>query len=389
MPMRMALRYLAGYVEAVCRGGFAERFLSACMAAGLDLFDVRPGADGVRFCVRARDYAAAARAAKKCQCRVRIERKRGLRFPLHGVRQRGPLAAGLAVFAAVLIFLGGCVVTVDIRGSSLVSRSELRAALGRYGLRAGMARGDVRVDYVEQNVLMELPQLAWIAVNLSYGKATVEVTDKQTKPGTQTGDPGCMIVASRDAQIRRVDLVSGVAQVRPGDVVRAGQPLVLPQPQALPGSWARAANARILAYTTYGQSFTVGGVYVCDVPTGERESRRALLLLGGCLPLGRAGSSFGRFETQSYTRPLVLFGVELPAAVRTLEYTRLETRSYALDARRALLLLHEWRDAYERETLAGRRILSREEDFGPFGDGWRCTVSYLCEECIEKYIQIE
>ncbi|MEA4912852.1 MAG: sporulation protein YqfD [Oscillospiraceae bacterium] len=389
MLLRILLRYCAGYVEVRCTGGFPEKFLCAAMREGLDVFDVRPRAGGMEFCVLAGEYAAAARAAKKCQCRTHILKKHGLRFPLHGVRQRGPLAAGIAVFAAVLLFLGSCVVSVDIAGSSLVSKDALLTALEKNGLAPGMLQSDVQVDSVEQNVLMELPQLAWIAVNLSFGKATVEVTDKQTKPADGVPQMGLYIVAACDAQIKRIDVQSGVAQVRPGDVVTAGQTLVLPEANVLTGSWTGGVSADILAYTAYEKTFFVPRSYTCSILTGAAARHCTLTLLGARIPLDWTKDPFMRSQIGSYKEPFRLFGVELPVALVTQEYSELQTRTVELDERRAQLFLKEEAAAYEKDALAACRILSRETLFEPTTTGWQYTVRCLCEERIENYIQIE
>ncbi len=389
MPLRVLLRYIFGYVEAELAGGFSARFFSEAMRRGLDIFDVSPRRGGAECCVRAGDYKDAARLAKKCQCRLKIEKKHGLRFPLHGAKQKGPLAVGFAAFAAVLILLGGCVVTVDVRGSSLISKSALMQTLEKYGLACGVPQSAVRVDYIEQSVLLELQQLSWIAVNLSYGKATVEVRDKAAPPDSGVGARAVKIVAARDAQIKRISVESGEALVKAGDVVYAGQELVVPSGLTQAGSWTTAVKAEIVAYTEYEASFSVSRVYEYTEATGNAAAHRSLRLFGALLPLDWTKNPFALSSEQSYTVPCVLFGTQLPAALVTREYIELAARTEPLDESGAALLLKRRCEAYERETLDGKRVLNRETAFSATDGGWEYTIRYLCEEKIENYIQIE
>lgn len=385
MNARELLSGARGIVRAECAGGFFERFLSEALNMGIEPFNVRFEGGAASFCVDARRYSRLRPLARSCQCRMRVIEKRGLPFALRKIKNALPLAVGLVVMLAAVWTLGELVVSVDIKGTSTIPRAEITASLERCGLKVGMWRSQVDVSRAEQLVLLDNERLSWAAINLSYGRATVELRDRLEGEYNPAVQPGGAIVAKRDAQIISVTLTSGEALVKAGETVSALERLVIPTKLAAQGSWAAGVAASVRGRTYYSERFESDYHEVFRERTGRSERARALSLGGLRLPLGARGCSYRWFDTLEYSEPIALFGFELPLRVETTEYFEINQRSERLTASRAEKLLHERRAEFERTALAGADILYKSASFSEAERGWALETEYICEEEIGEY----
>jgi similar to stage IV sporulation protein len=373
-------RFIRGYAEVRCDGGLFGRFFDSAIKQGLGVFGVRMRGNTATFRVDLADYAALARIARKSQCRMRVTKKRGLYFAWRGLDNKAALISGLLVFCTVLYLLGGMVFVIEIGGESVIPKKTLIESLARNGLSVGMMQSAVDTDRVEHLVMLENERLAWIAVNLSFGVATVEVRDRLPEP-PEDGPGARRIVASRDAQIKSISVTSGRALVAPGDVVSAGQPLAEAESNA-EGSWTEGARAVVMAYTSYTEIFTVSKDHVFRARTGRVFEKRAIVTGEGELPISFGKNSFRYFDVVRYERPITLFSVELPVRLAVAEYHEVEQSARRINIYEARAVFEEYQRLYERGEMAGRQILNRVEEVSDTGAGYEFLVRYLCLENI-------
>ena len=75
-------------------------------------------------------------------------------------------------------------------------------------------------------MLLEIPELSWVAVNVSGCRANVEVRERRTAPKLLDRKIPCNLVARRDGLVLRVQALGGVPQVLKGMSVTEGQLLI-------------------------------------------------------------------------------------------------------------------------------------------------------------------
>ena len=75
-------------------------------------------------------------------------------------------------------------------------------------------------------MLLEIPELSWVAVNVSGCRANVEVRERRTAPKPLDRKTPCNLVARRDGLVLRVQALGGVPQVLKGMSVTEGQLLI-------------------------------------------------------------------------------------------------------------------------------------------------------------------
>ncbi|MEG0751655.1 MAG: sporulation protein YqfD [Oscillospiraceae bacterium] len=386
MSLSGIVSLFAGSVRAQCAGGAFERFLQCALEAGIEPSCIKKS-DGVGlFTVGAREYHKLRHSARLCQCHMRAIEKRGLPFAVRRIKCRGPLALGLIVMLLSVFVLGNLVVTIDICGSSTIPRATIIESLSRAGLSVGMWQGKTDVELVEQLVLLENERLSWIAINLSFGKASVELRDKLKKSNDVVNPLGGSIIATRDAQVRKVKLVGGTALVKPGDVVRAGQTLVNQSELSGAGSWAREAEAAITGRTVYKETFEIEKTQILRERTGRVKRVSSLSFCDFTLPKISASCDFTYFDVLEYRRPLIIFSAELPVRICTTEYTEVVQRTRKLNELQAQILFDERIDKYEKEKFRSSKVLSRELTVSDDGSKYRLIAEYMCDEEIGQYI---
>ena len=79
---------------------------------------------------------------------------------------------------------------------------------------------------IRNHVLLEIPELSWVAVNVSGCRANVEVRERRTAPEPLDRKTPCNLVARRDGLVLRVQALGGVPQVLKGMSVTEGQLLI-------------------------------------------------------------------------------------------------------------------------------------------------------------------
>ena len=305
MLTRLLIRYLLGYVELSANGGNIEGFLSELFNEGVAAFGIIKRKRVTRLCVLARSYKIVARTAKKHGCRVRISSKRGAVFFFLRLKQKNSLLCGFLAFALTFFLLGQTVFSLEISGDSAVSKGEITSALARYGLSVGVWQRMVDIDYIKQNVMLDIDELAWMTINLSFGRAEVVFHDK-TDEINKNEIKNIRIVALRDGQIKRVDVESGLALVSAGDVISKGQTLVEEAPFHIESSWTGGVKAQVLAYTSYTAEFCVDRRYSYRCLTDRKLILKRLRLYNAEIPLGVKKNGFFDYELFEYAVPFEL-----------------------------------------------------------------------------------
>jgi len=383
MLVKKLIRYLMGYVDVRCDGGLFNRFFDLAMKEGVRVFNARVKGNTAFFCVYIADYKRLRKIAKKSQCKMRTQKKHGIYFPYRRIEQKAALAVGLAAFILVVFLLGGTVFTIRIEGSSTIPKETLIASLEANGLRAGMLQSGVDIRQVEYGVLLDNSRLSWIAINFSFGVATVEVKDK-----VDIGDtPGVTrIVARCDAQVKSVTVMGGVGLVEPGDVVQKGQDLVVINELAEDSSWTGNVDACIMGYTENTYIFTLSKNHIFREETGNTVTHKTLVIGDVSIPASAGKNTFRYYDEITYQRPIELFAVELPAKMIVTEYIEINQYSAVLNEQHALKIFTENLSVFEKELFSGAEILTREAKITDAGSEFVYTVTYFCLEDIGEYL---
>ena len=382
MPIAKFLRRLRGFVRFSLRGGCPERVITLAARDGVFIRDVHAVEGGVCAYVDARDYRRLRRHAKNNGCRMRVERKFGLPFLFCRGRRRNGLIAGAAAAALLLALLSHSVWVMDISGNKNVPEGEILYELRRQGIYPGAFKSDIDLIAAEQNALIALPELSWLAVNLRGSRASVEVRERTSSPETVALSAPCNVVAARGGTIKRVSAFKGDAVVSEGDSVAAGDLLVSGLTEE---AGAVHASAECIAEVPVRIEIFVPYVSTEREYTGETVKKTTLHLFNLNIPL----SFFKKMDYNKYdytidTEYLRFGGGELPLGATVTEYrefVEIEKRVTPREAAESASL--QARERAEREK-EGCEVLSETERATFLPDGAVYTVELLLETDIAK-----
>lgn len=220
-------QYLRGEVRIRAESAFPERIVNLCAARGIALRELKWRSPTEFTCrLSRRDFGRLRRASAKLECTLEVEGRRGLPFLLGRVRRRHVLLAGSCLVLSALLAGSLFVWDFTVEGNETVTDERILRALEAYGLHRGAFAFSVDSEDMRNHVLLEIPELSWIAVNVSGYQAHVQVRERTPRPELADKRAPANIVASRDGYVVRVEPLGGDKQVLVGDTVEAGQLLI-------------------------------------------------------------------------------------------------------------------------------------------------------------------
>ena len=218
---------LRGQVRVRVECAFPERVLNLCGARNLAFWDLAWESETAFTCrISRQDLAVLRKAAEPLGCDLSVVRREGAPYFLARFRHRQALVIGL-VGCALALFLGSFFVwDFQVEGNETVPTEEILRALERHGVGLGSFGLSLDGEDLRNHILLEIPELSWIAVNVSGCRAHVQVRERVMKPELLDEVTPANVVARRDGLVLRVRAMNGVAAVLPRTAVTAGQLLI-------------------------------------------------------------------------------------------------------------------------------------------------------------------
>jgi len=116
MLIKILLSYILGYVTVTIEGYYIERFINICKSKKIAIWNLKRNKEvSLTFRTQVKEFKNVCKIAKKVQCKIRIENKKGLPFFLNKYKKRKIFAILLVLIAFLVIFSSNFVWNVDIR----------------------------------------------------------------------------------------------------------------------------------------------------------------------------------------------------------------------------------------------------------------------------------
>ena len=222
-----AVNRLRGQVRLRVESGYPERVLNLCAQRRLELRAVRWESERAFCCTLSRhDFLVLRLLSRKLDCSLHVQRREGAPFALGRLRRRTALAVGLVVCAGALFFGSFFIWDITIDGAETVPEEKILRALEKNGVGFGTFGFSIDGEDLRNHVLLELPELKWLAVNVSGCRAYVQVRERTPAPQLADRRAPCNVTARRDGLVLRVQALGGVPQVMKGMSVTEGQLLI-------------------------------------------------------------------------------------------------------------------------------------------------------------------
>ena len=388
--LQRIVNLLKGEVTCRVESGFPERVLNLSAEYGVAFWDLTwESPVAFTFTTTRRDWKRLRRLTKNIDCEMSAVSWRGTPFFLGRIRYRVGLWATLLVCTAALFFGSFFIWDFEIEGNVTVSQQEILRALEKHGVGFGTFGFSVNSSELRNFVLLDIPELSYIAVNVNGCRAYVQVRERVPAPVIEDKKQIGNTVAAKDALVTDVQPWDGEKQVLPGTMVKAGQLLIS---GVVEDAWAGARYLRgmgkVYGRTWYELKCRVSLTAEEKVYTGEKKVRRSLLIGKKRINLYIGSSILGDTcdKIIDWNKWELPGGVALPVTMVTETMQPYELTQRQRSEAEALALAVVVLDARLSGYLDEGEILSREVT-SQAADGYlTVTLSVECHEQIGKFI---
>lgn len=387
--MNRIIKALRGTVTVRLCGGNTEELLNRMTEHQILYRDVSSDSErGITLYLLQRDLEKLRRLALQCFCELLLVKERGLPRLLRPLKRRPVLFLGMLAALAASFFLQSYVWTVTVSGNERVHEEQIVRALEARGVHFGTNASKLDTQRLKMQLLNDLPQLSWLAVNRTGGKLNVLVTERSEETQAVKDAP-CNLVAASDGVITDYVILEGMRMCNRGDTVQEGQVLVSGYEDY--GLYLRAvhANGEIYARTWRSGSLLMPKQRQEKHYTGV-EYRQIFLLAGRkrIKLFGNSGISYtGCDKMVSITR-LSLPGYDFPLAVETVTYREYRTVSTQRPAEVAQSVLQDaWQHRLSEQMIAGT-VEKTEAEFSEAAEFYVYRAKSTCNEMIARLVPI-
>lgn len=309
---------LRGQVRIRAECAFPERVLNLCGAQDLAFWDLEWESPTAFTCrLSRRDWKRLREAGKHLDCTFDLVGLEGAPYFLLRFRHRQALLIGL-VGCALGLFLGSFFIwDFRVEGNETVPTERILRALEKNGVGLGTFGLSLDGEDIRNHVLLDVPELSWIAVNVSGCRAEVQVRERTVPPAMVDRREPCNLVARRAGLVKKVQTIGGVACVIPGSAVTEGQILISGvEDTGTVGARVLAGLGKVEARTWYGLTASMPLTALEKQYTGK-EKTGVSLIFGSRRIKFFSNSSIDGAEYDKITsrHPLNLLGVPLPVTV--------------------------------------------------------------------------
>ncbi|NMP36861.1 MAG: sporulation protein YqfD [Clostridiales bacterium] len=382
------LRWLRGYVVFCVSDGFSERFLNLCSNAGVMLWNTRMRGEMLFSNVRAGEYRHLREYAKKSGVKMRVKERHGMPFLIKRYRARSGLAFGFVFLLAFVYVMSSMVWIVEIEGNSKVPDSQIYSVLSQLGVRQGALKGGLDIQEIQRRALSGIPELSWLSVNIDGCLACIEVREQTAAPEVTDLTTPSNVVASRDGQIIKLEVLEGKAAQKNGSAVVKGDLLINGITEDKDGTpRLHRARGNVVALTSHEAVCEIPFITESEILSSEK-TRYSLIGFSLKLPLGISGDDMHWYSHTSYA---CTGETVLPLGIERERFAVYSPGEITLSENQAQLLAVEEFFHIQRRELAGTEVTASQLSLEFGSDSCKISGKYMCEEKIgeERRIIIE
>ncbi len=223
--MNISYRIL-GYAEVFCEGDEALKLINLCLKNNLPYGDTKRDGEGTVFIFRLHNLGILSRLCRSEKIKIDVRKRGGIPHFFFLGRHRYGMLAGVICALLLLFFSQQFIWRIDVVGNESITTGEVLGFLEKYGLHTGTYIPNINADRIQNRMLIDSNDIAWVSVNVSGNTATVEIRERDAEGKPQGKESPANLISSKQGKITMVQIMNGNAVVRDGDIVQKGQLLV-------------------------------------------------------------------------------------------------------------------------------------------------------------------
>lgn len=278
-------RFLVGFVRFRAVGGFTERFINECKKDNIPLWNIENRQGEIFANTNAGGYKQMRSAAKRTGMRLKIIKKRGLRFFINKNRMRSGLCIGGVACLLILITLSQFVWRIEVVGNVETQEDEILSVFEEQGVKIGAKTSDLNLKEITETALHSLDALSWASVNKKGSVLCIEVREKKKIPEMYDSSTPTNVVASDDGVILSSDILQGTEEIKVGSAVRKGDLLISGVVIHKDGT-QELIHADGFVRAEIKDNFTVSQSELSILPLKKHQRCTELFFFGFVIPVG-------------------------------------------------------------------------------------------------------
>ena len=344
MFFKILLYKLIGYIRINVEGFYIEKFINICRQNGIFLWGIkREKASIMHTNISIKDFKKIKRITKQINCRVHIERKKGLPFFLDRYKKRKIFVIGLIAILLIIFGTSNFVWNIEVVGNEKINKDEIIQELKEQGLEIGTQKRKINKNEIINTIRLKRNDVSWVGINIKGTNVTVKIVETEEKPEIINQDEYCNIVANKDALIQKIDSTKGTSVVKEGDLVKKGSILI--------GGWMEGKYTGVRY--VHGAGKVIGKVWYTETArvqlkeektekTGKEEKKYRINFNNFQINLYKTLSKFEKYDTIYTDKKVKIFSdFYLPVSFtecnnfetisKTEEYTQEEAKNIAIE----------------------------------------------------------
>ncbi|MBF8982003.1 sporulation protein YqfD [Lutibacter sp. B2] len=270
--------FFRGYVFIRIEGLHLEKFINYTISKGIYLWDImRIDYTTLEAKIGLRGYKELRHIVKKSGCKVKIKTKIGYPFFLHRIKVRKMFMIGFIISIIMVCGITSFVWDMEITGNDKIPKEKIEEYISERGLKIGVCKYRVDLSDIENNMMIDIENLAWAGIHFKGTKVIVEIVENVNIHKEISKDLPCNIVAKKDGVIEKIIAKNGDALVRKGDVVKKGQELItgIINREDMDVRYVHGLG-EVIAKTYYEENDKISLVKVKKVETGNKIVKRTI-----------------------------------------------------------------------------------------------------------------
>ena len=167
MFIKILLNYILGYIKIEIEGYYIERFINICTNKKIAIWNLKRE-EGIKLYLNAgiKDFKELCKIAKKTQCRIKIERKKGLPFILHRYKKRKIFIGFLLLLIIMIGISSNFIWNIQIESENNIQFENIENDLEEAGLKLGKTKSKLDTKEVINKIRTKRDDVAWIGIEI-------------------------------------------------------------------------------------------------------------------------------------------------------------------------------------------------------------------------------
>lgn len=383
--MLKLIRLFFGYVIFTVTGPFPERFINLSAHYGISIWNIKRNKNSMVCSTMASEYKFLRKIAKQSSMKMRLKDKKGFPFVIKKYKKRKGLLVGVILFFLIINFLSSFIWNIEVNGVLENTKEDILSTLGELKISSGILKNKVDLSNIEATLMAKYPNLSWTSANIDGCNLEIELKEKVSPPELLAQESPCNIKASCDAYITRVEVYSGIAEVKPGESVTAGQLLVNGIFEDNFGQNSiHHASAKIFAITNKTLTEEIDLCPKEHIHTGKNVNRRKIKILNVEFPVTFRPVPKGNFDKNTEIKNITFFEKSVPITLYTENWSHFVESTKKISQEEAVDIANKNIEVKENDILKDIKILKKDKK-GKFSNGkYILHVNYTCEENIAQ-----